>query len=126
VAGRERVLRLRIHNRDDAPLALGAVSVFVPVERVAFDAAPGHRYLLRYGDPALPPPHYDLARTAGDPALFAARAAEASLGPPQEVPAVGAAGPPWTERHPALLWGGLLVVVAAMAGLTWRALRTAA
>jgi hypothetical protein len=32
---------------------------------------------------------------------------------------------PWTERHPALLWVGLLAVVAALGALTWRALRSA-
>src|SRR6185503_17680195 len=43
--GRQRTLRLRIHNRDDAPLALGgAVTVGVPVERLAFEAAPERRY----------------------------------------------------------------------------------
>jgi hypothetical protein len=32
---------------------------------------------------------------------------------------------PWTERHPSLLWGGLLAVVVALGGLTWRALHVA-
>lgn len=126
VSGRERVLRLRIRNRDDAPLAIGRVTVLVPVERLVFDAAPGRRYVLRYGDPAAAPPRYDLARTAGDPALYAARAAEGALQAPRDVPVEDRDDRPWTERHPALLWAGLLAVVAAMGGVTWRALRTSA
>ena len=74
VSGRERVLRLRIRNRDDRPLAIRGATVLVPVERLAFEARPGASYRLRYGDPRVAPPSYDLARTAGDPALFAARA----------------------------------------------------
>lgn len=126
VSGRARVLRLRVRNRDDAPLAIGAVTVLVPVERLVFDAAPGRQYVLRYGDPDVAPPRYDLARTAGDPALYAARATEATLLDPRPLAATPAEDRPWTERHPALLWVGLVAVVAAMGGVTWRALRTAA
>jgi hypothetical protein len=125
VSGRERVLRLRIRNRDDAPLRVGRVTVFVPVERLVFDAAPGRQYTLRYGDPRAEAPRYDLERTAGDPALYAARAASATLQAPREVAVTEVEDRPWTERHPALLWAGLLLVVAAMGGVTWRALRTA-
>ena len=32
---------------------------------------------------------------------------------------------PWTERHPVLLWLGLLVVVTVLGADTWRALRSA-
>jgi hypothetical protein len=48
----------------------------------------------------------------------------ASLGPAQRV-TVEARPAPWTERHPALLWAGLVSVVAALAAVTWRALRAA-
>ena len=126
VSGRERVLRLRIHDGDDAPLAVRGAVVLVPTERLAFDAAPGRRYVLAYGDPTRRAPVYDLSRTAGDPALYAARAAEAALLAPRPRRAETPARVPWTERHPALLWAGLLAVVAAMGGVTWRALRKAA
>jgi hypothetical protein len=126
LAGRERVLRLRIRNRDDRPLGISGVTVLVPVERLAFDALPGAQYRLRYGDPRLHAPSYDLARTAGDPALYAARAQEAPLLAAQALPVAPPAPPPWTERNPALLWVGLVAVVAALGALTWRALRAAA
>jgi len=125
VAGRQRVLRVRIKNRDDAPLAGLTAQVMAPVERLAFEAAPGRAYRLSYGDARRAAPTYDLARTAGDPQLFAARASEARLGAPSAV-APGAGGrAPWTERHPALLWGGLVAAVLALGALTRKALAEA-
>jgi hypothetical protein len=126
VSGRERVLRLRIKNRDDRPLAIRGATVFVPVERVAFETPAGGQYRLRYGDPRLAAPTYDLARTGGDAALFAARAQPAALLPPRAIPAAPPPPAPWTERNPVLLWGGLVAVVTALGAVTWRALRTAA
>jgi hypothetical protein len=121
-AGRERMLRVRIRNRDDRPLDAPGVTVMVPVERLVFDAAEGRRYRLAYGQPDRGAPTYDLARTAGDASLYAARARPARLLEP--VPIV-AAPPrvPWTERHPVLLWAGLVAVAGALGGLTWRALQ---
>lgn len=125
VGGRERVLRLRIRNRDDRPLAVRGAVALVPVERLVFEARAGGQYRLRYGEARLSAPSYDLARTAGDPVLFAARAQEAPLRAPQAVPVAPPAPPPWTERNPALLWMGLVAVVTALGAVTWRALRAA-
>lgn len=124
VPGRERTIRLRIHNRDDAPLEVGAVSVAVPVERLAFEAAPASRYRLRYGASGLSGPVYDLPRTVGDAALWTANAAEATLQPPARLRAATEL-PPWTERHPALLWAGLVTAVVLLGVVTRRALRAA-
>jgi len=118
--GRARALRVRILNGDDRPLVITGVRVRVPVERLVFDAEPGVEYRLTYGAPDLGPPAYDLARTLGeDPETSAAE-----LGPPVRG-AVEADVLPWSERHPRLLWIGLLVVVAALGLVTWRALRSA-
>jgi hypothetical protein len=125
VGGRERVLRVRIRNRDDRPLEVRGATVLVPVERLAFEARPGGQYRLRYGDPAVGAPSYDLARTAGDPSLYAARAGEAALLAPQAVAVAPPAPPPWTERNPALVWVALVAVVTGLGAVTWRALRTA-
>ncbi len=125
VTGRERVLRLRIRNRNDRPLAIRGATAFVPVERLVFEARTGDQYRLRYGDPRLSAPTYDLVRTAGDPARFAARAQPAPLLAPQAMPVAPPAPPPWTERNPVLLWVGLVAVVTALGAVTWRALRTA-
>jgi hypothetical protein len=123
VAGRHRVVRVRVRNRDDAPLQIAGVSVMAPVERVAFEAVPGRRYRLTYGDPRRPAPAYDLARTVGDPELFAARGREGTLGPPVQTRPEAAARP-WTDRNPALLWASLVVVVLTLGALTRQALRS--
>jgi hypothetical protein len=73
----------------------------------------------------LPPPPSHLAPTAGDPALYAARAQPAVLSGAQALPAAPPPPPPWTERNPVLLWAGLIAVVGALGAVTWRALRTA-
>lgn len=124
VPGRERTVRLRIHNRDDAPLDVRAVSVGVPVERLAFEAAPASRYRLRYGASGLGAPAYDLPRTVGDAALWTATAEEATLQPPVRLRPIEERLP-WTERHPALLWAGLGTAVVVLGLLTRRALRAA-
>lgn len=125
ISGRDRVVRLRVRNRDDRPLAIASVTALVPIERLAFEARPGARYRLRYGDPSLSAPSYDLARTAGAPALYAARAQPGPLLAVASVPAAPPPPPPWTERNPLLLWGGLLAVIGGLGAVTWRALRTA-
>jgi hypothetical protein len=122
--GREQAFRVRIRNRDDRPLDIRGVRVLAPVERLVFEARPQRRYLLEYGVPDRSLPSYDVARTAGHPHLWAADAVEATFGR-SEPRRPGAARPAWTERHPALLWVGLLTLVAALGGLTWRALKAA-
>ena len=124
VAGRHRVVRVRIRNRDDAPLDVSGVTVLAPVERIVFEAVPGRRYHLTYDDHRRAAPVYDLVRTVGDPTLFAARAREAVLGPPVQIPAESIVRP-WTDRNPALLWAGLVAVVLALGALTRQALRSA-
>ncbi len=123
--GRERRLRLRVRNRDDRPLEIRGVTVLGPVEELVFEARPRRRYALEYGMPGRSRPSFDLARTAGDAHAFAAEAAPAALGAPAPLSPEGARRP-WTERHPALLWTGLVASVLALAALTWRALRAAA
>ena len=120
--GRARVLRVRIRNRDDRPLDVRGVTVMVPQERLVFEAVSPHRYHLTYGDATLEPPVYDVERTVGDAALWIAQASEGRW----EWPVVRVREgprPPWTERHPALLWAGLVAVVGLLAGVTWRALQ---
>jgi hypothetical protein len=117
--GRARVVRVRVLNGDDRPLVFERVTVQVPVERLLFEAEREGEYRLTYGAADLEAPEYDLVRTL-DPAAEAPRA---ELGPPVRLE-IEADVLPWTERHPALLWGGLLVVVAALGAVTWRALRS--
>jgi hypothetical protein len=119
---RTRRLRVRIVNRDDAPLAVTAASVLVPEERLVFEAQPGRSYRLTYGRPELPAPQYDLQRTVGDAAAWAGAAQEGRMRAPEAIPTPAPPLPPWSDRYPALLWAGLLLVVAALGLATWRAL----
>lgn len=123
VSGRERAIRLRIRNRDDRPLEIRGVTVLAPVERLLFEPVEGRRYRLTYGSPHLPAPSYDLSRTVEDVGAWAASASPGRLGEPVRR-GVAAARVAWTERHPVLLWAGLLVVVTGLGALTWRAMRT--
>ena len=123
--GRGRALRVRVRNRDDRPLQVRAVAVRVPVERLLFDASLPGAYRLTYGSADRETPSYDLARTAGDVATWGASAQPARLGPPRRLSAGSEAERPWTERHPSLLWAGLLAVVLALGALTYGALRRA-
>ena len=122
VAGRERALRVRLRNRDDRPLDVRTARVRVPVERVVFEAAGSRTYRLVYGSTEAPP-EFDLARTVGDVGAWAAGAREAPLGAPRRLAAAAGEEVPWTERHPALLWAGLVAVVVALGALTWRGVR---
>ena len=115
VVGRARVLRLTVKNRESPPLDVTGVSVLVPVERVAFEAAPGRGYRLTYGAPDLGPPTYDLARTAGDPALWSARAEEARLGNPVRRTAAAGGKASFRLWPSPILWGGLGVAAALLA-----------
>jgi hypothetical protein len=123
VSGRERALRLRLLNRDDRPLDVRGVRVRVPVERVVFEAVAPRTYRIVYGSSAAAP-EFDLARTVGDVPAWAAGAREATLGPPRRSATAPGGAAPWTERHPALLWAGLVAVVVALGALTWRAVRS--
>jgi hypothetical protein len=114
VVGRARTLRLTVKNRGQSPLDVTGVSVLVPVERVAFEALPGRGYRLTYGAPDLGPPLYELVRTAGDPALWSARAEEARLGDPVRRPSA-LVRPARSEWPAPLLWGGLCAMAALLA-----------
>ncbi len=124
--GRSRGLRVRVRNRDDRPLRVRAVTVRVPVERLLFEALQPGTYRVTYGSGDRLTPVYDLTRTAGDVVTWGRAARPVALGPVLRLAAGGEAAPPWTERHPALLWAGLVVVVLCLGALTWRALRQAA
>jgi hypothetical protein len=119
-SGRARVLRLRVRSRDERPLRITDVKVVVPVERLLFEAPRAGTYTLTYGAATLRPPSYGLARVLAEER----QPSPAELGPPLRrdiVPDV----PPWTKRHPVLTWVGLLLLVAALGGLSRRALRAA-
>jgi hypothetical protein len=109
-----------IDNGDDAPIILRSVGLEMLRRQLCFDSMPGARYRLYYGDPSLTSPHYDYAT------LFVPRAnaARVSAGPQQQNPDYRSRPDtrPFTERHPALLWLALVLVIAVLAGIALRPL----
>lgn len=103
---------LTIDNGDDAPLGLQSVRLEMAERKLCFDAAAGSSYKLYYGDAALAPPRYDYAT------LFVAEAdaAQPALGPEEKNPQFQTRPDTraFTEKHPALLWVALVLVVVVL------------
>jgi len=112
---------ITVDNGDDAPLQLRSVQLQMLERTFCFESASNTSYTLFYGDPALLSPRYDYA------ALFAPRpdAAQLTVGPEQPNPAFQPRpdNRPLTERHPALLWIALVVVIALLGAIALRSAR---
>lgn len=113
-----------IENGDDAPLNIQSARLEMLERRLCFDSPSPARTRLYYGDPALSAPQYDYAR------LFALQPEPtlAVLGPefpnPQFQPRPDTR--PFTERHPALLWIALILIVLLLAVIALRAAKQSA
>ena len=112
---------IAIENHDDAPIEIASVRLEMLERRLCFDAAAGAAYTLYYGDSALAAPQYDYGRlfaAAQNPtmATLGAEMANAAYQPrPDERP--------FTEKHPALLWAALIVVIALLGAVALRSFK---
>lgn len=115
---------ITIENGDDTPLTLQFVRLQMIERDLCFEADGNGGYLLFYGDSALAAPRYDYAR------LFAPQvnASQVTAGPEQPNPAYQPRpdARPFTEKHPALLWMALVVVIALLGVVAVRSARPAA
>ncbi len=116
-----RYLRLRIYNGDDRPVPIDRVMFDTLERRLKFIASAPDGYLLYYGNPEAKTPTYDLA------AILARRAPaledHVTAGPQQPNPAYVPPAqplPPWSERHPGVLYGTLAVAILGMGYVTVR------
>lgn len=113
-----------IDNGDDAPLPITSIRLEMLQRRLCFESAGVGEYVLRYGDEALAAPRYDYA------ALFApqADAVLAVLGPQQQNASYERRPDvrPFSERHPAMLWAVLIVVIALLGGIALRSAKRTA
>jgi hypothetical protein len=101
---------LTIQNGDDAPLALHGITLEMRERQICFLRKADASYTLRYGDPSLGPPQYDLS-----PIEAAAMNASLSmLGEERALAPEPARLRPFTERHPVLLWVALILVVGTL------------
>ena len=115
---------IAIDNGDDPPLSLESVRLQMLERDLCFESAGSGHYTLYYGDRSLAAPRYDYAT------LFAlqADAANVAMGPET----ANAAYQPrpderaFTERHPALLWVALVLVIALLAGIAFGSLKKSA
>jgi hypothetical protein len=107
-----------VKNGNDLPLPIRSVQLEMRQRTVCFEASPASRYTLRYGDVALRAPVYDIKASGEFMRLYAgeAKPVVASLGPEQVNLDFQARADtrPYSERHPEILWIGLLVAVAAL------------
>jgi hypothetical protein len=112
-----------ISNGNDTPITLQSVRLGMRERMLCFASAPGSNYTLYYGDPAVSAPSYDYAT------LFALEqdAARATLGPEQSNPEYQPRPDerPFTEKHPALLWTALVLVVLLLGFLALRSAKQA-
>jgi Protein of unknown function (DUF3999) len=109
-----------IHNGDDAPINFSGARLEMLQRHLCFEASPTSSYILFYGDDALRVPRYDYAAwSAPQPtapnAVLSPEQTNASWQPRPDQR-------PFTEKHPALLWLALILVVLLLGII---ALRTA-
>lgn len=119
-----RYWRVAIFNRNDPPLEGVQVDALWTPRHLVFRQTPGQTDWLLYGNVLGKPPDYELARLLDRKALegvtVSAPLGEEETNPAYEDPRPP---PPWTERHSWVLGGALLVAVAVLALLAFRALR---
>jgi hypothetical protein len=115
-------VEVAIDNGDDAPLPITAVHLEMRQRNLCFDASSSQPLTLFYGDPALTAPQYDYARLFSS----ATRINPAQLGPEQLNPNYRERPDtrPLTERHPDLLWIGLLAVICSLSFVAIRSSKT--
>jgi hypothetical protein len=116
-----RYLRLTVQNQDDRPLAISAVRLHAVRRGVVFQAAPGGRYHLEYGNPQASAPRYDLTRAV--PYLAAEPLPLVALGPAAPLPPRAPPARPWTEGRPVVLWLAMAAVAVLLGWMLVRAAR---
>ena len=115
---------ITIDNGDDAPLVPVAVRLQMLERDLCFEGA-GGQYALFYGDPALNMPRYDLGQFLMIHVNQASRVTAAPEQPNSEYQPRPDTRP-FTERHPALLWVALALVIVLLGAIALRSARTTA
>lgn len=118
-----RYIRLRIHNQDDAALKFSGLKVRRFQHFAAFRADAAGPFQVYFGNALAERPVYDLENYAER--LRAEGVTAAALGPIGGNTRFAAATKvaPWSERHPAILWGGLIAVILVLVALIARQMK---
>ncbi len=116
----DRYLRLTIYNADNPPLKFIAATVTRYLVLVQFPATSPGPWTLYFGNDNAMMPGYDLAHFAKR--LETEGMVPGVVGEARDNPLYSAtgAGLPWTERHPAILWGALVAVGLVLAVIILR------
>lgn len=110
-----------IENRDDVPVQMNSIGLEMLERKLCFDAKAGDAYTLYYGDAALAAPQYDYATLF----VLQQNAAAARLGAETANPSYQPRPDqrPFTEKHPALLWIALILVIALLGAVAFRSFK---
>jgi len=112
-----------IENGDDVPIQIESTRLDMLERSLCFDATAGDTYTLYYGDSALAAPQYDYATLF----VLQKNPVAAEFGPEvanlQYQPRLD--DRPFTEKHPALLWVALILVIALLGAVAFRSFKTA-
>jgi hypothetical protein len=114
--------RVTVYDRNDRPLPDLAVHAETIPRRVVFRQQPSERYRLLFGNDEASAPQYELARLTDAASLDAATVVTIGNSEPNANYADPA---PWTERHPVVVWSGLVLIVLALGLLAMRTLKSA-
>ena len=109
---------ITIENRDDAPIQVSSMRLEMLERSLCFDASDAAGYTLYYGDSALAAPRYDYASLF----VLQSNASKANVGPERANPDYQDRpdSRPFTERHPALLWAALAIVILLLGAVALR------
>lgn len=114
-------VEIAVDNGDDQPLPITAVQLEMRQRRLCFEVPSTAPLTLFYGDPTLPAPIYDFARTVS----LTNQIPVARVGAEQKNP-VYTPRPDnraFTERHPEVIWVAFLAVVCILAVIAIRSSR---
>jgi hypothetical protein len=113
--------RLTVYNQDNPPISLPSITTFSPKVNLVARIEPAE-YMIRYGDPTLAAPNYDLAHFANEvPATLASLKLqeEKALGSTEKTQSV-----PWFKNKN-WLWAAMLLLVGLLGYFTLTMIRKA-
>jgi len=116
-----RYLRVEILNGNDKPLTVPTLTVSMVPQLILFRPELGHSYRLVYGNYRAQSPRYDLEHTLHITAAQEVFSDELS----GEKENAGYQDPrPFSEKHPAVLWGSLALAAILLGYTALRTMRT--
>ncbi|MBN1571795.1 MAG: DUF3999 family protein [Deltaproteobacteria bacterium] len=119
-----RYLKVIIENRDDAPLKIKGVEVMGTPKKITLLAEPGVSYFLYLHNRTAGAPYYDIEDTFSY--VDTESISQWRLGKidknPDYIPTTDDV--PFSERHPWILWGAIVLMVVVLGGIIIRMMMT--